>query len=87
MRISEQRVLKVIADQDPTAMDFSWSELMEPYAHELAAISHKINRDELATLVVVGVALYQKGLKEFRVGINEKTLFAVLQKRTDEGGA
>ena len=29
---------------------------------QLAAISHKLNRDDLAQMMVVGVALYQQGL-------------------------
>jgi hypothetical protein len=41
----------------------------------------------LQRLTSIGVALYQKGFKEFRAGIDEKTLFAALQKRRDEAGA
>jgi hypothetical protein len=51
---------------------------------ELAAISPKINRDELGAMLVVGAALYQHGAKEFRAGIDEKALFEALQKRQDK---
>jgi hypothetical protein len=37
--------------------------------------------------MVVGVAPYQQGLKEFRAVIDEQTLFAALPKKWVEGGA
>lgn len=54
---------------------------------QLAAISHKLNWDDLAQMIVVGVAPYQQGLKEFRAVIDEQTLFAALPKKWVEGGA
>jgi hypothetical protein len=53
---------------------------------QLAAISHKLNRDDLAQMMVVGVALYQQGLKEFRAVIDEQTLFAALPKKWMRAG-
>lgn len=37
-------------------------------------------------MMIIGAALYQNSVKEFRAGIDENALFAALQKRQDEEG-
>lgn len=87
MKMTEQTILDLITREEQQELDLSYNQLTQLFAHELAAVSHKLNQDDLAALVAIGVALYQKGFKEFRAGIDEKALFAALQKRRDEGGA
>ncbi|MDB5762879.1 MAG: hypothetical protein JWQ21_1874 [Herminiimonas sp.] len=87
MKMTEQKILDLLTREGQPELDLNYNQLAQLFAHELAAISHKINSDELATLVVVGVALYQKGFKEFRAGIDEKALFTTLQKRRNESVA
>ena len=81
MNMTEQRLLELITQEGRPALELNYNELTQLYAHHLAAISKKINRDELAEMVMIGVALYQKGLKEFKAGINEKVLFDQLQEK------
>jgi hypothetical protein len=84
--MTEQNILELIAREGLPELDLNWDELTQLFAHQLAAISHKLNRDDLAEMILVGAALYQKGRQEFRAGIDEKALFAALQKRRDGDG-
>lgn len=85
MRMTEQQILDLIVREGQPELEWelNYNELTQLFAHELAAISAKLNRDDLAQMMLVGGALYQKGCKEFRAGIDEKALFAALQKRQD----
>jgi hypothetical protein len=87
LKTSELQILELISKdgQMTLAMDLKWSELTQLFAHELAAISHKINRHELSNLLMVGAMLNQKVLKEIRDGIDAKSLLSGLQVRRDLG--
>lgn len=87
MKMTEDGIFSVIAQEDVVDIELSIPALTRLFVRELAVISPKINRDELAAMLIVGAALYQKGAREFRDGIDEKVLFEALQKRRDgEGG-
>jgi hypothetical protein len=86
--MTEQNILDLIAREGQPELDLNWDELTPLLvARQLAAISHKLNRDDLAEMMQIGVALRQKGRQEFRAEIDEKALFAAPQKRRNEGGA
>ena len=85
--MTEQKILDLITREGQPELDLNWDELTQRVAHQLAAISHKLNRDDLAEMMLVGVALHQKGRQEFRAEIDEKALFAALPKKWVEGGA
>lgn len=84
--MTEEQILKMIANSELPPYQGTWSDLIREYVIALAAVSKKINRDELAALAAIGAILYQKGVAEFRSGIDEEALFAALKKRQAEEG-
>lgn len=85
--MTEQNILDLITREGQPELDLNWDELTQRFAHQLAAISDKLDRDDLAEMMQIGAALYQKGRQEFRAEIDEKILFAALPKKWVEGGA
>lgn len=84
MKMTEEQIISLITKDDLVDVNLTMAALTRLFVRELAAISHKINRDELAAMVIIGAGLYQSGAKEFRAGIDEKALFAAMQKRQDK---
>lgn len=86
MLMSEEKLLEMIAGTDLPAHQVTWNELLREYITQLATVSKKLNRDEMAGLTAIGAILYQRGVAEFRSGIDEEALFAALKKRQAEEG-
>jgi|GEM_PF-3440460 len=61
-----QQIIDVITSGQHPAVDTSLSNLVALYAHRLAAVSDKLTQEEMVDFLGIGVALAQKGLKEFR---------------------
>jgi hypothetical protein len=81
MKKSAQSILGLITREGQPDMALDCGKLTQVYAHQIAAISHKINRDELAILIAVGVGIYQRGLKEFQAGADAEDLFNAVQQQ------
>jgi len=81
MKKTAQGILEMITREGQPDMELDYSKLTQIYAHQVAAISHKINRDELAILIAVGVGIYQRGLKEFQSGAGAEDLFKAVQQQ------
>jgi hypothetical protein len=65
MEITKQELLELITQDDHPEMDLDWNALTQLYTHQLASISPKLTQQELAGMVTLGIALYQKAYKEF----------------------
>jgi hypothetical protein len=48
---------ELIAREGLPELDLNWDELTQLFVHQRAAISHKLNLDDLAEMMLVGVAL------------------------------
>lgn len=72
MDITKQELLDLITQEDHPDMNLDWNTLTQLYTHQLASISSKLNQQELASMVTLGIALYQKGYKEFEAAERAK---------------
>jgi hypothetical protein len=79
--MTEEQILKMIANPDLPPYQGTWADLVREYVIALAGISKKINREDMAALVAFGAVVYQRGLADFRSGIDEEALFKALQEK------
>lgn len=67
MDITKQQILDLITSEDHPNMDLDWNALTQLYVHQIAELSPKLTQQELAAMVTLGIAMYQKGFSEFKV--------------------
>jgi len=79
--MTEEQILQMIANPELPPYKGTWSDLIREYVIALSGISKKINREDMAALVAFGAVIYQRGLADFRSGIDEEALFKALQER------
>jgi hypothetical protein len=72
VEITKQELLELITQDDHPEMDLDWNTLTQLYTHQLASISPKLSQQELASMVTIGIALYQKGYKEYEAAERAK---------------
>jgi hypothetical protein len=68
--MTEQQIIDIMTAGGHPQFDGSLTDLTGLYVSRLAMISDKLSPQELAELISIGVALYQKGFKEFKAGID-----------------
>lgn len=66
MNITKQQLLDLITQEDHPEMELDWNMLTQLYVNQLAGIAAKLDQQEMAAMVTIGIALYQKGFKEFQ---------------------
>lgn len=81
--MTEEQILNLMTSADNAAYAGSMSDLLVHYVGLVAHVSHKINRNELAELIAVGVGLYQLGFREFETEAEMQALLAGLQDRRE----
>jgi hypothetical protein len=65
-KMTAQQIVEVITSDQHPNIEAPLSDLVGFYANRLAAISGKLEKEEMADFLGIGVALYQRGLKEFQ---------------------
>lgn len=58
--MTENQVLDLISRGDQYREPLTWAEVTQLYARRLSAISHKLNRDDLAELVAIGGLMHRQ---------------------------
>ena len=72
MEITKHELLELITSEDHPNMDLDWNALTQLYVHQLVELSPKLTQQELAAMVTLGIAMYQKGFAEFKLKENNK---------------
>lgn len=68
MKMTEQQIVDLITQSQPMEFAGTITDLVGRYIHHLASISHKLDSDEMAHMIVIATVLYQMGYKEFTEG-------------------
>jgi len=66
--MTAQQIIDLITSDQHPAVEARLSDLVGLYANRLAAVSHKLSQEELTDFLGIGVALSQRGQKEFKAG-------------------
>ena len=66
MDITKQELLELITSENHPNMDLDWNALTQLYVHQLAELAPRLTQQELAVMVTLGIAMYQKGFDEFK---------------------
>lgn len=70
--MTEQQIIDIMTASGHPEFDGTMADLTGLYASRLAAVSGKLSPQELAEFISIGVALYQKGFKEFKAVMDTK---------------
>jgi hypothetical protein len=74
-------ILEVVTSNDYPDMPISLTQLNGVLINRLAAISDRIDTDEMSQLISIAVVLYQKGFKEQLANSELEELFESLGKK------
>lgn len=84
MKMTEEQIIDLIARPEHPVIGVPGVELVQHYASTLAAVSGKLNKDEMAELVAFGSVFYQLGVGVWKEKLDRPALFAALQKLREE---
>lgn len=83
--MTEEEILEIVTSGAHPDIRMSLNLLNGLFIQRLAAVSDKLDVDEISEFISIAVVLYQRGFTEFRADMETKTLMHRLQGKMDKG--
>lgn len=75
MLMTEQQIHDLITSDKHPVFDGTLNDLVSPYVRMLAQISDRLTREEMADLLVIGAALYERAYDDVKAAMSVEELF------------